>query len=241
MPASRSGLVGHPTDLTQGPDLALLRIDDPALDLPPSNWRGWTGTAAAETPWSAATPGATPSSPNSPYENKPGTVRETIDAAGIILVGSGLVHGLLDLQVSIAPRDLPPTGTPIEESPWSGMSGAPVITGGRLIGVITEHAPRAGPSSLTVTPLTAIQHDPGHPGWGPGLTDPDTWWTLLRATGLDALTRLPIPSARPAPPYAATLRSLGRAMAKRVPVMLGREAELQRSWSSPPATAATGG
>lgn len=52
------------------------------------------------------------------------------------------------------------------------MSGTPVWAGGHLVGVVTEHAPRAGPSAITVIPLTGLSHDSSHPGWGLGVPNP---------------------------------------------------------------------
>ena len=57
-----------------------------------------------------------------------GRVRETADAFGHVPVLSGLAGGLLSVQVSSAPRPLPPGQTALGESQWSGMSGCP---GGR--------------------------------------------------------------------------------------------------------------
>ena len=62
------------------------------------------------------------------------------------------------------------------------MSGAPVVAAGRLLGVVTEHAPREGPSAITAVPLTALEPDPAHPGWGPGVKDPSAWWARLGVT-----------------------------------------------------------
>jgi hypothetical protein len=92
-----------------------------------------------------------------------GVVRDTVDAVGRVPVLSRLAGGLLSMQVSSAPRELPPERVALGDSEWSGMSGAP------LLGVVTEHAPREGPSAITVTPLTALEGDPAHPGWGPGV------------------------------------------------------------------------
>jgi hypothetical protein len=47
---------------------------------------------------------------------------------------------------------LPPRQEALGESQWSGMSGAAVLAGERLIGVVSEHSPRRGESTITVTP-----------------------------------------------------------------------------------------
>ena len=97
--------------------------------------------------------------------------------------------------------------------------------GGRgwvLLGVVTEHAPRAGPSAITATPLTALEADPGHPGWGPGVPDPAAWWARLGVSASPTLPRLPVPSTRAEPAYWATLREVHQ----RTNVLIGREEEL---------------
>ena len=110
-------------------------------------------------------------------------LRETADAVGHVPVLSGLAGGLLSVQVSSAPRPLPPAQTALGDSPWSGMSGGPVVADGLLLGVVTEHAPREGSSAITATPLTALEADPAHPGWGPGVADPGAWWARLGVSG----------------------------------------------------------
>ena len=81
---------------------------------------------------------------------------------------------------------------------------------------------------MTAVPLTALQADPMRREWGPGVTDPATWWTRLGVGGIDDLRRLPVPPPpRLAPPYRATLREFGRALHQRMPQLLGRDRELE--------------
>ena len=75
----------------------------------------------------------------------PDAVRDTVDAYGHVPVLSKLASGLLSLHVSGPPRPLPPESASLGESEWSGMSGAPVVAAGCLLGVVTEHAAREGP------------------------------------------------------------------------------------------------
>ena len=135
---------------------------------------------------------------------------------------SGLAGGLLSVQVSSAPRPLPPGQTALGESQWSGMSGAPVVADGLLLGVVTEHAPREGSSAITATPLTALEADPAHPGWGPGMADPGAWWARLGVSGAQALRRLPVPRQRAEPAYWATVREVHQ----RTGMLVGRQGEL---------------
>jgi hypothetical protein len=206
-----------------GPDLALVEIDDPAVDLPPMGLArvdrdGPTGEPvercyAIGYPWFAEAP-------------SPVAVRDTVEAIGVVPPLSKLAAGLLSVQVSISPRPLPPEQTSLGESQWSGMSGAPVLATGRLLGVVTEHAPREGPSAITAVPLTALESDPAHPGWGPGVEYPSEWWARLGVSSVADLQLLPIVSERPKPAYSETVREFGRTLHRRMPQLLGREREL---------------
>ena len=213
--------VGDPAG--PAPDLALVEIEDEGVDLPQlglARVNRDSPTAdpverchAIGYPWFAETP-------------SPRTTRETVDAMGLVPVLSGLARGLLSVEVTASPRSLPREQESLGESEWSGMSGAPVVAAGLLLGVVIEHAPREGPSSITAVPLTALESDPAHSGWGPGVADPFAWWSRLGVAGLDDLKRLPAPPERPAPPYRATLRELGQALHQRMPQLLGRQDEL---------------
>jgi WD40 repeat protein len=206
-----------------GPDLALVELEDRAVDLPPIGLArvdrdGPTDDPverchAVGYPWFAETP-------------SPTAKRDTVDARGEIPVLSKLAAGLLSVQVSISPRPLPPEEKSLGESEWSGMSGGPVVAAGRLLGVVTEHAPREGPSAITAVPLTALEQDPAHPGWGPGVKDPAAWWARLGVTGLADLQQLPAPPERPPPAYWETVREFGRTLHQRMPQLLRREQEL---------------
>ena len=132
-----------------GPDLALLEIDDPAFErtLPA------IGLAAVDRDSASGEPVDRCHAVGYPWfaETRLRTrtaVRDTVDAIGVVSVLSKLAAGLLNVQVSISPRPLPQRGS-LGESEWSGMSGGPVVAGGLLLGVITEHSPREGPSAIT--------------------------------------------------------------------------------------------
>jgi Trypsin-like peptidase domain len=144
-----------------GPDLALIELDSSMLDLPAMEL-GMVDRESPEAepverchaigyPWFAERP-------------SPDVVRDTVDAYGHVPVLSKLASGLLSLHVSGPPRPLPESAS-LGESEWSGMSGAPVVATGCLVGVVTEHAAREGPGTITVTPLTALEREPAHPGW----------------------------------------------------------------------------
>lgn len=207
-----------------GPDLALVEIDDASVDLPP-----------------IALARVDRDSPRGPVErchavgypqfaeigtDHGTTMRETVDAIGVVPLLSGLADGALHLQVSVSPRSLPEQHVRLGESEWSGMSGAPVVAGGALLGVVTEHAPREGQSTITAAPLTALEADPAHRGWGPGVANPQAWWSRLGVSGLGELT--PLPTPRDKPGYLLTLQDLGQTLHRRMPQLVGRERELGR-------------
>jgi hypothetical protein len=130
---------------------------------------------------------------------------------------------LLTVQVASSPRPLPPEHITLGESVWSGISGAPVVADGCLLGVVTEQAAREGPSAITVVPLSALEADPAHPGWGPGVSNANEWWARMgTVAGLAGLRRLPSREERPRPAYLATVREIHT----RTPELLGREREL---------------
>ncbi|MDQ2759169.1 MAG: trypsin-like peptidase domain-containing protein [Actinomycetota bacterium] len=199
-----------------GPDLALVEVDSSTLDaaaiplaMVDRDAEPVERCHAVGYPWFAERP-------------SPDAVRDTVDAYGFVPVLSRLASGLLSLQVIGAPRPLPPEERSLAESEWSGMSGAPVVAGGCLLGVVTEHAAREGPSTITITPLTALERDRAHERWGPGVTDPDSWWARLGVPGLAELERLPPRRVRPEPAYRATVRGIQRRTRK----LRGRKHEL---------------
>ena len=202
------------------PDLALVEHTGPEVDMPAM------GLAAVDRDSASADPVERCHAvgyPDFMERDAPGgRIRETVDAFGHVPVLSGLAGGLLSVQVSSAPRPLPPEQTALEESQWSGMSGGPVVAGGLLLGVVTEHAPREGDSAITATPLTALEADPAHAGWGPGVANPGSWWARLGVAGADALQRLPTPRRQAEPAYWATVRDIHQ----RAGLLVGRQAEL---------------
>jgi WD40 repeat protein len=204
-----------------GPDLALVEITGAWTDVPAM------GLAAADRDSVSADPVERCHVIGYPafMERKApdgSQFRETADAFGRLPVLSGLAGGLLSVQVSSAPRPLPPGQTALGESQWSGMSGAPVVADGLLLGVVTEHAPRQGDSAITATPLTVLDADPSHPGWGPGVANPVEWWARLGGSSSAALRRLPAPPRRAEPAYWATVRDIHQ----RTTMLVGRQEEL---------------
>jgi formylglycine-generating enzyme required for sulfatase activity len=107
------------------------------------------------------------------------SIRETEHVRGYIAPLSGLVEGLLSLEVTASPRhELPPSGTTLAQSEWAGMSGAAVVApdgqGGEvLLGVVAEHAPRRGQSSISVLPMDRLIDQRTAP------MDAMTWWMRL--------------------------------------------------------------
>ena len=192
-----------PASLVQGsvvepdePDLALIEIDDPAaLELGPNglsaiplarvNRDSETADAVADCHafgYPAFTQTTSPS----------GTKwRDSVDAIGTVPVLSHLARGLLSVLVTQCPRPLPDERYTLGESEWSGMSGGPLVVEGMLLGVVNEHAPREGSQAISAIPLTALEPDPAHPGWGTGVADPAAWWTQLGIAGIADLNVVP--------------------------------------------------
>jgi WD40 repeat protein len=204
-----------------GPDLALVDIDDDQLDLAPIELAVVNRDSVAALPVESC---HIVGYPWFAERQSPSAIRDTVDAWGHLPVLSGLASGLLTVEVTAAPRALPPERTALEASEWSGMSGAPVVADGCLLGVVSEHAPRAGPSAITAVPLSALELDPRHPGWGPGVGTPRAWWGRLGVVGTRGLRRLPVTRQPFEPAYRATVREIHR----RTPQLLGRDRELAK-------------
>ncbi len=148
-------------------------------------------------------------------ENHPRRVWLQVPVAGSVLLSSR-EDGLLDLQVTIEPA-----GLTDRRSCWAGMSGAPVTVGGRLIGVVNEHAPRYGSSTLAIVPLTALE-ETKHPRWSGSTREADAWRSHLGLAWDDLLVVPPPVEA----PYWATVREIGFGLHQRMPRLVGREQEL---------------
>ena len=203
--------------VTPGLDLALVEIDDPAVDLPPLPIaRVDRDSAEAEAIDRVQVVGYPQ------FAERPAVGRETAHSAGHIPVLAGLVSGLLTVQVTSAPRPLPDVQSDLGQSQWSGISGAPVTAAGWLLGVVSEHAARQGPSAITAVPVTMLDPDPAHPGWGTGVDDAVQWWGRLGVTDPAGLRRVPARSVRPQPEYWATVREVHA----RTPQLVGRQAKL---------------
>ncbi len=137
-----------------GPDLALLEVLDKTIDLAPIE----LGVVDRDSPEATPVEGChTVGYPWFTVRRSPKAVRDTVDAWGYIPVLSKLATGLLSVQVTNTPRALPPETIALGASEWSGMSGAPVVAGGCLLGVVTEHAPREGESAITAVPLSCLE------------------------------------------------------------------------------------
>ena len=201
------GLAGDPDAV----DLALLELGDQAAGLPAPPVAAVDRNAPVPVPvegcWAVGYPLF------QEIRSAARVVRETAQVWGMILPGENLVGELLSLHVTSAPRELPPQQEALGESPWSGMSGAAVCAGERLIGVVSEHAPRRGESTITVTPLASLNRLPAAAAV--------QWWTHLGADP-GQLVMLPARRERAEPAYRATLRQL-----RERTVLRGRDGELE--------------
>jgi serine/threonine-protein kinase len=118
------------------------------------------------------------------------SIRESAQVRGSIAPLSGLVSGLLSLEVTSSPRDLPAAGTTLANSAWAGMSGAAVFArhpqapGGEvLLGVVVEHSLSRGQSDITVLPLDRLTNASTAP------VNASEWWRRL---GVPDPKRLPL-------------------------------------------------
>ena len=212
-----------------GPDLALVELADPDINFPPLPLAKVNRDGEVDDILEGCVTIGYPLFAQRPVDQETdspeSTVRDTAHAWGRIPVHSMRVSGFLSLTVSSAPRDLPTHS--LANSEWSGMSGAAVITDGCLVGAVTEHAPREGTSTITVTPLTALESSPDFPAWGTGVDDPAAWWRKLGADIEDALLVLPRP--RRDSRYSSTVRDYlptVREIHSRNGLLKGREREL---------------
>ncbi len=198
--------------VSETPDLALVFIEDDAIDLPAMELGVVDRDSPLALPVDRCRAVGYPWFAKRQQRHEPTEMRNSVDAWGFIPVLSNLADGLLTLQVTNSPRPLPPSEMALgDSSEWSGMSGAPVMTAsGCLLGVVVEHAPRAGESAITVVPLTALEPNPDHKLWGNALDNAYRWWQQLGVAGLTELRRLPEQAAphEPLPTQAAARRTL---------------------------------
>ncbi|MEU8127014.1 serine protease [Micromonospora sp. NPDC049049] len=162
-----TGHVAHlgdrrPPGTSIAPDLAIVEIDDPAVDASPFPIAeiDRTGMGTLESVRIVGWPRF--------MDTADKTGRSTYSAVGTIEDMTRRREGLLRVDVSGSPPANVEPG-----SPWQGFSGAPVFADGHLVGVVTTHGLPEGPSALTAIPLT--------------VNLPDGWRTALRATHVSPL------------------------------------------------------
>jgi hypothetical protein len=125
-------------------------------------------------------------------DGSPSQYRDSAHAVGTIAVLANRREGTLEVSVPPPERDPDPN-----RSPWEGMSGAAVWSGGRIIGLVAEHHRSDGLGRLAATRV-------------------DRWYESLAAKRLDELRALlPGLAARPGelrevvPPTAGELLQAG--------------------------------
>jgi tetratricopeptide (TPR) repeat protein len=164
-----------------------------------------------------------------PRWKKDGDQRRSAQVEGMIPTAEGLEEtadaglraGFLTLVGNRAPEaPRVPAGTMTEgkrATPWSGMSGAGVIAGNFVIGVVRSHNIAAGAQSLTVTPLTAIENLPEEKQQG--------FWKALGVVSPRALPSLPT-ARRDEAPAESTSHPPVRTLPRDIPDFTGRGAEV---------------
>ncbi|MEV5977770.1 trypsin-like peptidase domain-containing protein [Streptomyces sp. NPDC052114] len=139
--------------------------------------------------------------------------RDSSHAVGSAPVLANRREGTLDLRVPPPDRDPDP-----DRSPWEGMSGAPVFSGERLIGIVGRHHRSDGLGSLAV-----LRVDRWHEHLGAG--ELDALETLLGVRmGPDGELRDVLPLDGGALAHSAHLRQV-RDIAP--PELIGREREIE--------------
>jgi hypothetical protein len=135
--------------------------------------------------------------------------RDSHHARGEAAPLSNYLEGSLEITLKASPERDPEPG----RSPWEGMSGAPVWSGGYVIGVITKHHRSDGLSTLAASPVDR---------WYEQLA-PDEINELSALIGLpariDQLEHLP----RSSPLGAPELRGAAEQLAARVTTQWGKE------------------
>ena len=83
-------------------------------------------------------------------QDGPSVYRDSAHAVGTVAVLSNRRQGTLEVTVAPPERDPDPA-----RSPWEGMSGATLWSGGRVIGLVAEHHRSDGPGRLAATQVDA--------------------------------------------------------------------------------------
>ncbi|MEV0565217.1 SIR2 family protein [Dactylosporangium sp. NPDC050588] len=169
-----------------GVDLALLRLDETVPDIAPVRYARLDRTAPAThvRGWAVGFPQHRATRATVGGEAR--EIRESVQVDGDIPLAENLKSQMLSLHTGRYPRRLSAEQEARGVSQWSGMSGAAVIVGERVIGVITDHPARAGESALLATPIAAVDR------LGPDLAA--QWWDAL---GADPMQLLPVPASGP--------------------------------------------
>ncbi|MFM9539884.1 trypsin-like peptidase domain-containing protein [Streptomyces turgidiscabies] len=145
-----------------GVDAALLRIEDAGFrepeGLPPLLW-GRLGTGSRCRVEAVGFPAGM-----HVFEEGALSFRDTAQITGHITPGSRLKAGRHEIAVENPVPAAVPAGNSGDVdrnvSRWNGMSGAGVMSGGRLVGVVVvDPDPRAGGGALTAVPLEALLED----------------------------------------------------------------------------------
>ena len=173
-------------------DAALLRVDAaarwPALAMSVLRWGELAGNepvlaAAIGFPWS---------------QQRPDGIHDTEHAVGFVPPGTGTQTGSLHVSV-VSSAPLP---RPDGKSPWAGMSGAGLVVGPYLVGIVVVDPARYGTDRLVVVPVARLLADPT---FATALGDP------VEVTQVGARWRLEYATGRSvtlAPPYRPLPRGL---------------------------------
>jgi len=114
---------------------------------------------------------------------RPNNVRDTDHVIGFVPPGAGIVSDRLHLSVLSSAPISSPGSVP---SPWAGMSGAGLLAGVYLIGVVVVDPPRYGNDRLVAVPAATLLEAAGFCdalGESPTPVDVDAAWRQAHAAG----------------------------------------------------------
>ncbi|MEV0434101.1 serine protease [Nocardia sp. NPDC050413] len=89
-------------------------------------------------------------------QRRPDTIRDTEQVVGFVAPGTGVQSQTLHVNVQSAPPSPRSTTGGAQVSPWSGMSGAGLVAGSHLIGVVVADPAKYGTDRLVAVPITRI-------------------------------------------------------------------------------------
>ncbi|WP_068929363.1 trypsin-like peptidase domain-containing protein, partial [Planobispora rosea] len=172
-------------------DAALVAVTDPAwqpVDGPAVRW----GRTVTYRPGIECTIWGRPD-----LAQRPGRPTDTWQKRGRLNPGSGAVNDLYTVELDAHPPNAPESGG----TPWAGMSGAGLVCGQLLAGVIMHDPAPLAHSALQAVPAYVLHQDPGfravlteHTGRERTVLEPIEWQELIDPPDVVPSTTAPVAS-----------------------------------------------